>query len=662
MQLKQLLTGFLILISFTIFADSNPKKSKKNTIQNPIDSIGYSIGYLKKKLQAGDEWHVENQKIIKSVNGLIHYAEDYRIDSILLNLDEFQQDTGFIYINRQPSKVSDSLNVSGYMAYPDIVEEMKKLNRAIWNGVDMNSIPVPANLRINPKYEQKPIEQGKEQEIIERTGIVLPDSLVNVNSNPNSKSPNSFERIKKRQEARNQLLEEARIKYNNSLNKTNLDTAIVAYRKYAVRVYSDSLQNRLRDSLKTRNLNILTQYNDSVVRLVNDSINIFVQALQRYAQNDSISINIYSLTGGPTKIWLKNNQNQINRMYIKNEQNDSLGIQVMNIDKQSLGIAIEDNVTFDRIAKKQAREYKFEQIKPQHELNKINKKYDVVAPWQYGGIGAIGFTQTYLNNWKAGGNSAFSLLLVLKGYANYSNSKIKWENFGEIRNGWVKQESDINQIQKNDDKLELITRLGFVAARKDWYYSAEIDFLTQFFNGYNYPDKSEVISGFMAPAKTMFKLGFDYKPSSNFSLFLSPFTAKHVAVRDTSKVDQTKYGIPENRSSLWEPGFNTDVRYKVNFTPSITYETKYKMFFNYKNPFQKLDIYWENNIIAHITERINMTFMLYLLFDDNVTFPTGELDANGKEIYKAKLQTKELFTIGFAYKINKQVYNRKKLN
>jgi hypothetical protein len=662
MHFKQLFTISFLLISFTNFADSNTKKSRNTNKPDNIDSIAYSIDYLKKRLQTNEIWQVENPKVTQSLTGLIHYAEDLHIDSVLFHLNEFQQDTNFRYINRLPSKVGDSLNIRGYLPYPSILEEMKKLNREIWNGVDMNSIPIPPNLRINPLYEQLPIAPGNEQEIIHRTKVVLPDSLNNVNANPKSNSPNNFDRIKKRQEARARILEEARLKYNSNLDQINRDTAIVAYRKYAVRVFSDSLQNHLRDSLKTKNLNILTHYNDSIVSLVNDTINRYVQTLQQYAQKDSIPINIYTLTGGPTQVWLKNYRHDISRMYIKNVQNDSLGIQLMNIDKNTLGIAIEDNVTFDRIAKKQSRELKFDQIKPDQKLTTIKKKYDVVVPWEYGGIGALGFTQTYLNNWKAGGKSAFSLLMVLKGYVYYTNDKLKWENFGEIRNGWIRQGSDVDQTQKNDDKLELISRLGLVSNKKDWYYSAEVDFLTQFFNGYNYPDKSVAISSFMAPAKTMFKLGFDYKPKPNFSLFLSPFTAKYVSVRDTAKVDQTRYGVPEDKKRFWEPGFNTDFRYKMNITPTITYETKYKMFVNYQNPLKNLDIYWENNVIAQLTDRINMTLMLYLLYDDNVTFPTGEMDAEGKEIYKAKLQTKELFTIGFAYKINKHVYSRKKLN
>jgi hypothetical protein len=44
-----------------------------------------------------------------------------------------------------------------------------------------------------------------------------------------------------------------------------------------------------------------------------------------------------------------------------------------------------------------------------------------------------------------------------------------------------------------------------------------------------------------------------------------------------------------------------------------------------------------------------------------VTFPTGKKDANDKEIYKAKLQTKQLMTIGFSYKLNKLIYKRKKI-
>jgi Protein of unknown function (DUF3078) len=663
MQYKKLFTLLLILISISILAETNPRNPKNKTNAEIVDSIRFSIDYLKKHMEPAHAWQVENPNVLRMVTGLIHFAEDERIDSILIKLNDFQKNPEFKYLNRSPMEVRDSLQISGFFSNITILEKMKKLDRAIWNGVDLKTIPLPENLASTAENKIKPIEEGNEAAIIRRTHIVLPDSLMNVLANPDSLKniPNDFSRIRKRKEARTQLLEQARLQYNSKVNKMNLDSAATAYRHYAVRVFSDSLQKHLRDSLKIQNLQILVHYNDSVVRSVNDSINRFVQTLQRYADNDSVQVWIHSLTGKPTQLWLRNNRRSVNRMYIKNVQNDSLRVQFMNIDKHALGIAIEDDVSFSRIEQKQRRDFVFDKFTPEKKLTKIKKAYDVIAPWDYGGNGNLGFSQTYLNNWKAGGNSAFAFLIVLKGYANYTNSKLKWENSGEVRNGWIRQGGNLDQTQKNDDKFELISRLGFVAY-KNWYYSTEIDFQTQFFNGYNYPDKTKLISTIMSPAKTMFKLGLDYKPNNNFSLFLSPFTAKYVFVSDTARVDQTRFGVSANSQSYWEPGLNTDLRYKIEFNPRISFETKYKMFINYMDPFKKVDVNWENNFVAHLTDRINLTLNLYWLYDSNVTFPTGKTGSDGKEIYEPKLQTKELMTIGFAYKLTRHVYARKKLN
>lgn len=662
MQLKKLIAGFFILISVSIYAETNPNDRKKETNTNSADSIQLGIDYLKKHIRAGNVWKSENPEILNTLNGLIHFAEDERIDTILVKLEKFQKTENFRYVNRSPMHVSDSLQIHGYLAHQAILEKMKQLDRAIWNGVDMKAIPLTEELKTAVANRVEPIPAGNEEEIIRRTHIVLPDSLKNVHAIPDSlmKTANDFNRIKKRQETRTLLLEAARQRFNSKISKQNLDSTIVAYRKYAVRVYSDSLQRQLHDSLKLQNLKVLSHYNDSIVRSVNDSINLFVHKLQQYAQNDSVSIWVHSLSGKPSQIWLRNNQRSANRIYIKNEQNDSLAIRMMNLDKHSLGIAIDDDVTFNRIAQKQRRDFVFEKMNPNQKLTKMEKKYQIVTPWDLGGNGTFGFTQTYLNNWKAGGKSSFSFLSVLKGYANYSNPKLKWENSGELRNGWIRQGGDVNQTQKNDDKLELISRVG-VSAFKKWYYSSEIDFVTQFFNGYNYPNKTKPISSYMSPAKTLFKLGLDYKPNKNFSLFISPITAKYVFVRDTARIDQTKFGVPKNSRSFWEPGLNADLRYKMDITSRISFETKYKMFMNYQEPFKKIDINWENVMVAQLTDRINMTFMLYLLYDDNVTFDTGKKDAAGKAIFKPKLQTRELTTIGFSYKFNKRIYKQKKV-
>ncbi len=269
-----------------------------------------------------------------------------------------------------------------------------------------------------------------------------------------------------------------------------------------------------------------------------------------------------------------------------------------------------------------------------------------------------------LENWKKGGQSAISSLIVLKGFANYStnNGKMKWNNNAEIRNGWIRFGSKGSEIQKNDDKFELTSRFS-ISAYKKWYYSAEFDYETQLFRGYQYPreDNPNPISTFMAPARTFFKIGMEYKPKSDFSLLLSPLTLKNVYVRDTTLIDQTKFGVESDRKSFWEPGLNADVflRYKIN--DDIVYTTKYKMFINYKEPFSKFDINWENQMQVPVSDYITMNFLLHLIYDDDVKFPVYDKNEPEKLIgERTRLQVKEFLSIGFTYKINHKVMRSKR--
>src|SRR5690554_7435791 len=75
---------------------------------------------------------------------------------------------------------------------------------------------------------------------------------------------------------------------------------------------------------------------------------------------------------------------------------------------------------------------------------------------------------------------------------------------------------------------------------------------------------------------------------------------------------------------------------------------------NYLEPKGNLDINWENVVIMKLTDNINMRLLIHMIYDENVLFPVH--DANGVVIdNKPKVQLREFFTIGFAYKINRQV-------
>ncbi len=661
----QLLTTILFFsLNFAVSASITDNFRNRRTHESR-DTVQWGMEYLKQFTEGQEQWFFYNSEFKKSVNGLLHFVEDEPIDTIFFKIEKYKGDSLLVF--RRWQDVSDTLSVPGYLTKEQIIEKMKQLDREIRDQNPLDKIPIPEYLLSGLEQKVPFIRKENVQVLIDRKFIVLPDSLNNLVAKKDTLKPGrkKYARYQQLDSIRNAIIEQGRIKYNDSLLRHYIDSISTAYRNAALTHFSDSLQNQLYDSLKWQNNGLVEAWNDSIVASVNDSIREILPVLERRARKAPLDVWLYNLSNDSILFRLRNDENYFTRMFIKNEQNDSLGVKVENINRNSMKILIDDGVTFTRFHEQQKRNVKFENYAPKRNLAKIENKYNVITPWTLGGSSSLGFTQTSLSNWKKGGNSSFSMLAILKGFANYSYNKIKWENSIEMRNGWVRlndTDSDA-KVQKNDDKLEIISQFGINAFNsKKWYYSAEIDFETQFFNGYNYDkDTENPISAFLSPSKTLIKFGFDYNPNKNFSLVLSPLTSKTVFVRDTAKIDQTGYGIDEDKRRLWDPGLNADLKYKKEIMDNVTWSTKYKMFVNYRSPFKKFDIDWENQISMKVNNYINVNFMLYLLYDDNVTFATNKTDAEGNTIYKPKWQIKELITVGFSYSLNKKLYRRKRI-
>jgi hypothetical protein len=486
---------------------------------------------------------------------------------------------------------------------------------------------------------------------------VIPDSVLN--------SPEEFQKLVKLDSTRTVYVEQKRIIYNDSITTAYVDSLNNVYGKKAFEEELNYQVKRFSDSVKVNNFNVLREYNELVVNAVNDSISAVLGTLAEYADFiDSTKVTMYNLSGNSTELGLKSGDERFARFWLKNVQNDSLSVLVRSVGKSGMFMLIDDGVTISRYKPKETKEFDFRSLEKNiSSLTAVGKGYEVETPWIIGGEGNIGFTQTYLQNWKKGGQSALSSLIVLKGFANYRRPDgiVKWDNSGEFRNGWIRPGGKEEQLQKNDDKFEITSRFG-LSAYKKWYYSAEFNFETQFFKGYQYPraEDAKPISAFLAPSRMFFKVGMEYKPNKDFSLLLSPFTVKNVYVRDTVLIDQTKFGIDADKKSFWEPGLNADLFFRKSITKDISYETKYKMFLNYKEPFQKFDINWENLFVMKLNEYVNMRLLVHFIYDDDVLFPVYD-DNEVKIGEEPKLQVKEFFSIGFAYKINHKVQHSKRL-
>jgi hypothetical protein len=658
---------FRVLLVFFILFFLSDRISAQETME--IDSLEENLIFLKRYLSKGSDWHFTDPSAEKQLSGLISFIENEPLDTLIKYMRNRSNDENFRFVFRVPEKVPDSLLVPGYLPLAFVTARNNSIREQVEREFTGRPITVPGDLLENMEQEIDLIPEGQGMQLFNDGVYTMPDSLRMLDAIPENmvQTPDDFRRILRLEEARRQLVEQKRIQFNDSLIEAYRNRVAREYRQQLILQQAGFLQQMLEDSVRINNYQVLKQHNEMVSVAVNDSLRQAALWIANFANLiDNTSVNLVNLSNDSSPLILSNAGNFFTRVWLKNRQNDSISVLVQNLDKRSMRLVIEDGYTFSRFRQQAVKDFDFASLnRPSVGLDKVSSRFQAYTPWTIGGDGNVGFTQTYLSNWKKGGKSAMAILLVGRGYANYSVNKLKWENSAELRNGWIKPGDEM--IQKNDDKFRLTSRLGLSAFQK-WYYSSELDFETQFFNGYKYPNTERPISAFLSPGRFLAKVGLDYKPHKNFSLFISPITSKTVFVIDTAKIDYTAYGINRGKTSHWEPGFSTDIKYKKELSGNMTFETKYRMFVNYLEPSDRFEMEWENLFNMQLNDHISFRAMIHTIYDRKVLFDKLDkegnpvLGADGKKIREPKLQLREFVTIGFSYKINRRVVRAKEIN
>jgi hypothetical protein len=274
-------------------------------------------------------------------------------------------------------------------------------------------------------------------------------------------------------------------------------------------------------------------------------------------------------------------------------------------------------------------------------------KKDTVEGWKTGGMVMLNFGQTSLTNWSAGGENTVSGNGLFNFFANYQKGNVTWDNTLDLGYGILKQGS---QNRKSDDKIDFSTKFGKMAS-KNWYYSALLDFRSQFTAGYNYPNDSVKISNFFAPAYIVTAIGMDYKPNKTFTAFIAPITGKTTIVGDqdladvgafgvdSAKYDINRVKIKDGKNFRQEFGGYIRVAYQNDIMTNVNLSTKIDLFSNYlKNP-QNIDVNWQVLVSMKVNKFISATFSTHLIYDDDTKIEGSP-----------KVQFKEILGVGFSYK------------
>lgn len=288
------------------------------------------------------------------------------------------------------------------------------------------------------------------------------------------------------------------------------------------------------------------------------------------------------------------------------------------------------------------------------------EKPDTISHWKKVNKVGLDFTQVTFINWSAGGNNSISGLAKGQFIRNYLNDNKKWDNELIIRYGINKQESQ--DLRKTDDQINLNSTLGY---RRDtisnWYYGGKFSFLTQFANGYSYPNVEQAISKPFAPAYIFLGVGAEYsRKDLGFNIYLSPLTEKTTLVLDRRLSNSGAFGVDKavydetgtiivknGKRHRTELGALINSQYKTKIMNNIMLDTRATLYTDYLKDFGNIDVDWQLRLEMVVNKYVRANIGTHLLYDNDIK---NKREVGGVQITEGpRVQWKQILGVGLEY-------------
>ncbi|HRN98345.1 MAG TPA: DUF3078 domain-containing protein [Flavobacterium sp.] len=266
---------------------------------------------------------------------------------------------------------------------------------------------------------------------------------------------------------------------------------------------------------------------------------------------------------------------------------------------------------------------------------------DTTKHWTTKGTLTALFNQSTFDNWLAGGENNISGTAAVNYDFNYKKDNWSWDNKVIASYGLVKTKTS-SFAKKTDDRLELNSLLGKrVEPESKWYYSAFLNFRTQFTKGYTYgtdvngAETRVEYTNFLSPAYLSFGPGIMWKRDDNLKFNLAPATSKITIVDKSFTLPEDAYfGVQEGESIRYELGLNASGYYKFVVMANVSFENILNLYSNYLEDPQNVDIDYELNIVLKINKYLTTNIAFQTIYDDNA--------------YRG-FQVRQVFGVGFNY-------------
>lgn len=280
------------------------------------------------------------------------------------------------------------------------------------------------------------------------------------------------------------------------------------------------------------------------------------------------------------------------------------------------------------------------------ELEKVTETVEdssQVGKWKKNGTVSFLFNQSNFNNWAAGGENNVSGNLSINYDFNYKSKIWAWDTKVLASYGLVKTENSEYE-KKTDDRFEINSLLGKKAVGQ-WFYSAFLNFRTQFAKGYVYGtdilgNETRVENtNFLSPGYLTNGLGMLWKKNSNVKINVAPITSKITFVDNyytsiPGYVDGSYFGVDAKKSTRFEFGFYTSGYYKFNLMQNVSVENTLNLYSNYLEKPENVDVDYQMNLVMKINKFLSTNLSIQTVYDDNAF---------------SGLQTRQVFGVGINY-------------
>lgn len=239
--------------------------------------------------------------------------------------------------------------------------------------------------------------------------------------------------------------------------------------------------------------------------------------------------------------------------------------------------------------------------------------------WLHTFNASLHFTQAYISgNWYQGGENNLNILADVKWECNLNQTlHPNWlfNNTLQYKLGIATAHSDsLRNYMINEDNFQFSSQLGYKAV-KHWYYSAMLQFKTQFFKNYK-SNTNTMTAAFLSPAELNLGLGMTYELKDldgdrTFTLAIAPLSYNLKICRDIDNLNPVDFGIDAGHHTKHSIGSNVEAKLSWKINAAISWTSRFYVFTDYS--YVQGD--WENTFDFTITKHLNTQIYTHLRYD-----------------------------------------------